>query len=174
MLLKAKTIALLGLMLAIAVVLVLLGSFIEMNTLFFLGIAGVTVGIAIREAGVRLGIGYYIAAVLLTFILGPNKLYCITFAGIGLYVVAVEIMRRTLLKKGSRILSGVVKFILYNIMYIPMLLLAPSFIYTGELNTWVLLLVWVAGQILLLVFDYAYELFITKYWTSIRKKLNLE
>ena len=40
--------------------------------------------------------GFYLGAILLGVILAPNKLYCITFGAMGLYVVAIEFCWRHL------------------------------------------------------------------------------
>ena len=84
---KAKTMAFGGLLLALSVVFMALGSIIETSTLFLLAAASFFVGIVVREFGLRAGAAFYIAAVLLGFITAPNKFYVITFAAMGFYPV---------------------------------------------------------------------------------------
>ena len=81
---KARTLAFGGLLLALTVVFMALGSIIETSTLFLLAAASFFVGIVIREFGLRAGAAFYIAAVLLGFITAPNKFYVLTFAAMGL------------------------------------------------------------------------------------------
>ena len=70
---KARTLAFGGLLLALTVVFMALGSIIETSTLFLLAAASYFVGIVVREFGLRAGAAFYIAAVLLGFITAPNK-----------------------------------------------------------------------------------------------------
>ena len=87
---KAKTMAFGGLLLALTVVCMALGSVIETSTLFLLAAASFFVGIVIREFGLKAGAAFYIAAVLLGFITAPNKFYVLTFAAWGLYIWGIE------------------------------------------------------------------------------------
>ena len=78
---KAKTMAFSGLLLALTVIFMVLGSVIETSTLFLLAAASFFVGIIIREFGLRIGAAFYAAGVILGFITAPNKFYVFTFAG---------------------------------------------------------------------------------------------
>ena len=60
---KAKQMAFGGLILAVTVVCMTLGSVIETNTLFLLAAAAFFVGIVIREFGLRTGAAFYLAAI---------------------------------------------------------------------------------------------------------------
>ena len=94
--LKAKTIAFGGLLLALTVVFMALGSLIETGTLSLLAAASYFVGIVVREFGLRMGGTFYIAAVLLGLITAPNKFYVLTFAAMGLYIWGIEAVWRAL------------------------------------------------------------------------------
>ena len=59
---NAKKMAFGGLLLALTIVCMVLGSVIESNTLFLLAAASYFVGIFIREAGMRTGGAFYLAA----------------------------------------------------------------------------------------------------------------
>ena len=74
---NAKKMALGGLLLAMTEIFLLLGSVIEMNTLFLLAVASYFIGIMIREAGMGTGIAFYIAGVLLGILLTPNIFMCV-------------------------------------------------------------------------------------------------
>ena len=87
---KARTLAFGGLLLALSVVFMALGSIIETSTLFLLAAASFFVGIVVREFGLRAGAAFYIAAVLLGFITAPNKFYVLTFAAMGFYIWGIE------------------------------------------------------------------------------------
>ena len=68
--LKAKRAAFGGLLLAMTVIFMFLGSVIETNTLFLLAAASFFVGVVFREFGQMTGLAFYLSAVLLGFLLG--------------------------------------------------------------------------------------------------------
>ncbi len=173
--LNAKKLAFLGLLLAFDVILLILSGIIEFNTLFLLAAASFCVGIAIREAGKNMGLGFYLGSILLGLILAPNKLYCITYAGMGLYVVLIEYFYDRLSKfQGNRLrLYWVIKFVVFNVMYLPMLLLMPKLIYTGKINSIIIVVLFVAGQLVLFLYDRAYDYFQRHIWGKLRIHLKL-
>ena len=87
---KARMTAFSGLLLALSVVCMALGSVIETNTLFLLAAASYFVGIIIREFGMKAGVAFYLADILLGFLVTPNKFYVISFAAMGFYILAAE------------------------------------------------------------------------------------
>ncbi|WMJ88997.1 hypothetical protein [Anaerocolumna sp. MB42-C2] len=178
MFLNAKKLSFLGLLLACAVLMVILSGLLEFNTLFLLAGASFGVGIAIRECGLRFGFGFYIASIFLSFFLAPNKFYCITFAAMGFYLVAAEFIYHKLSyvkwDMGKRLLIlWVIKFLIFNIMFIPTLIFLPKLFYQGEMNTLLLAASIFIGQISLLVYDKAYSYFQKFIWGKIRGKLHL-
>ncbi len=180
MFLKAKTLALLGLLLAFSVLMVIFSAIFEFNTLFLLAAAGICVGIAIRETGQYGGTAFYIASVLLSLMLSPNKLYALTYSGMGLYIVIVSYITKALFgaeRKNDRSLSGkrlslwLIKLLVFNLVYLPFLYFAPTLIYTGKLNYYVYAGLIIGGQVLLVVFDRAYWFFMWNYWEKYRNRL---
>ena len=123
---KAKKMAFGGLLLALTIVCMVLGSVIESNTLFLLAAASYFVGIIIRETGMRTGAAFYIAAVLLGFIVAPNKIYVVSFAAMGFYILAAEqafvMLGRTEARVNRKALFWAIKYIIFNILYIPALI----------------------------------------------------
>lgn len=169
---KAKRIATAGLLVAFTVVLVLLSSYIESSSLFFLVAAAFCVGIAIREWGVWFGFAFLIASMVLNLIIAPNKLYCITFAGIGLYIWLYELIWKWIansekMKKRNLVLwFG--KYAVFNVLYVPTLFLAPELLFTGKVNGIFVLAMLLLGQVALLIFDYAYRYFQSHIWGKMR------
>lgn len=178
MLLSSKKMAFLGLLLAVDVILVVLSSILEFNTLFLLGAASFCVGIAIREAGLRFGFGFFLASLLLGFILSPNKLYCITYAAMGLYLLIDEYAFDRLVNvrrlKNNKELLWVIKYISFNAMYLPIILFLPRLLFGGKLNFLMYGMLIVLGQIVLFIYDRAYDYFQRYIWGRIRKKLNFK
>ena len=177
MLLNAKKLAFLGLLLAVTVLLISLSGILEFNTLFLLGAASFGVGIAVRESNIRYATGFYLAAILLGLILAPNKLYCITFAVMGIYILVIEFSFDRLTNLKGNIsrekLYWIIKYITFNIFYIPMVIFLPKLIYQGEISTLILAIMIIAGQVVLFVYDMAYRYFQRFIWGKLRSKLTL-
>jgi len=172
---RSNRIAILGLLLAIAVIMIVLSGTIEMSTLFFLAGASFCVGIAIREYGLQMGIAFLIASVILGFLLAPNKLYCITYSVMALYILISEIIW-TEVSKSQRIqnpikLFSFLKYIVFNILYIPSILIAPKLVYPGEISIWILIAMVAGGQIGLFLFEKVYCYFQSQIWGKFRKSL---
>lgn len=175
MFLKAKKVAFLGLLLAITVLLVVFSGIIEFNTLFLLIAASFLVGIAIREAGISLGTGFYIGSILLSLTLAPNKVYCFTFAALAFYILSREFIFEKLAHskgKGNKIiLFWILKYVVFNCIYLSILFLFPKIIYGGEISHRILVFFIIGGQIGVFLFDEAYNYFQKYIWEKFRGKL---
>ena len=115
---KARMTAFSGLLLALSVVCMALGSVIETNTLFLLAAASYFVGIIIREFGMKAGVAFYLADILLGFLVTPNKFYVISFAAMGFYILAAEGSWRFLGKSSEKMQKSwifwVMKYVVFN------------------------------------------------------------
>lgn len=176
MYLKSKRIAVLGLLLALAVVMIILSGVIEMSTIFFLAAASFCVGIAVREYGIRMGAGFFFASVILGFLLAPQKLYLITYSMMALYILLSELLWIWLYKK-SKFKDPVqafrfLKYIVFNIIYVPTVITAPRLVYEGDIDTWIMAAIIVGGQIALFLFEKAYCYFQSQVWGKFRKNLD--
>ena len=172
---KAKTMAFGGLLLALTVVFMALGSIIETSTLFLLAAASFFVGIVVREFGLRVGAAFYIAAVLLGFITAPNKFYVITFAAMGFYIWGIEAVWKWLEKrhemKKRTIFFWVSKYVIFNIMYVPIVFLFRDLLFTQAIPDMAMAGVIAGGQIALLIYDRAYDYVQRHIWSKLRKRL---
>lgn len=174
---KTKKLALTGMLGAFVIVLLVLGTVIESNTLFVMAAASFCVGIVIREWGLLSGAVFLVSCIFLGFLLVPNKLYCITFSAMGLYLLFAEglweyVAGRTQLKRKNLVL-WVGKYIFFNCIYLTMLLVFPSLIVAQRLTGWLFVLVVFAGQVALFIYDYAYRYFQGSIWERVRKKLHI-
>lgn len=172
---KAKTMAFGGLLLALSVVCMALGSVIETNTLFLLAAASYFVGIMIREFGMKTGIAFYAADVLLGFLIAPNRFYVLSFAGMGLYILLTEAVWRGMAKE-KRVqipaLFWAAKYVIFNIMYIPVLLFFQEILFGGKQVSqmmWAGMLI--GGQIGLLLYDRAYDYVQAAVWPKLRHRM---
>ena len=172
---KAKRIAVSGLMLALTVVFISMGSIIETNTLFLLAAASYFVGIIIREFQIKTGFAFYLAGVLLGFMVSPNKLYVITYAAMGLYILIAEIVWKRLENVDTRknrkaILIGI-KYFVFNIMYIPIIVLFNDVLFVRKISPVIMIGLIVAGQIGLFIYDRAYMYVQGNIWNKLRGRM---
>lgn len=170
---KAKKMALGGLLLALTVICMVLGSIIETGTLFLLAAASFFVGIIFREFGGKMGAAFYLAGVLLGAMLAPNKFYVMTYAAMAVYILAVEIVWELIgnwnvdIKKKKRVFL-IAKYAIFNLIYLPAVLFFQELLFGRTLSPWILAGVLIAGQVVLFVYDCAYEYVQREVWGKIR------
>ncbi|HCX60941.1 hypothetical protein [Sedimentibacter sp.] len=164
MLLKSK-IAYLGVLLGLNQLFIILSSIIETNTIILFAGAALLVGVVIVEFGGKSGLLFYAASCLLGFFLSFNKFEFITYvAFFGLYSYIKHLLEIKVKNKNTLFLT---KIIFFNFALIIMYLVIRLFI-TIKLTWWMIL----AGQILFIVYDYAFSIFINYYITTIKPKIS--
>lgn len=172
---KAKTMAFSGLLLALTVIFMVLGSVIETSTLFLLAAASFFVGIIIREFGLRIGAAFYAAGVILGFITAPNKFYVFTFATMGLYIWGREAAWRWIVRhvreEKSRTAFLLFKYGIFNLVYIPIVVIFREMLFAKAVSTPILVGVMIAGQIGILIYDKAYDYVQVRLWGKMRGRV---
>lgn len=164
---KAKQIAFLGVLAAICVLLVYGGTVLAWNTLFLLCAASLCLGVAIKECGIRLGFGFFLCVTILSFFLTPEKMHCVTLFFLNLFVFLKELLESKWNRK-FRYFS----IIVFNVIYIPVLVFAPRLIYTGKISTPLLIGLWIGGQIGFLLYVRVYNSALNHFWINFRKNLS--
>ncbi len=175
--LGTRKLSFLGLLLAFTEILIILSGVLEFNTLFLLAAAAFCVGIAFRESNLRFAFGFYLASIILGFLLAPNKLYCITYGAMAIYLLIAEFSydKLALVKSFNtrRQLLWVIKYIAFNLMYIPALLFLPALFYEGDINKNFIVGFILVGQIALFIYDLAYNYFQRFVWGKMRSNFKL-
>lgn len=160
---------------ALAVVLIILSGILDFNTLFFLAAAAFFIGIMIREYGLLHGAAFFAGCLILGFLLAPQKLYCITYAMMGIYVLAAEGLWQFLGTrpgwKRRKMILAAGKLAVFNIMYLPALWLYPGLFFAGEIPHAMLLFFVLGGQAAWFLYDRAYEYFLVQMWEQVRGKI---
>lgn len=174
---NAKKMAFGGVLLAMTLLCMLLGSILETNTLFLLALASYFVGIVIREFGMGTGGAFYVAGVLLGMFLAPNKFYVCSYAAMALYILVIEFVwlriGKMKMRNPDRIakLFWGIKFLAFNVIYLPMILGFGQFLFARKLSGWMLAAVILGGQLGLFLYDRAYEYVQVYLWGRLRKYL---
>ena len=157
----SKKVAYGGMLLALNSIFLILVNIVPINTLFLLGLASLPMAIVIMEYGPKSGVVFYIASLLLSFIIMTNKaqwiLYTFTFGIYGLVKYIIEkdrsfIQEYTLKLLSANILILITYFILKNFVYIP-------------INIFTILIFEVA----FIIYDFVYSRFVDFYNDRLRK-----
>ena len=147
--LNTKKIAFAGVMLALTEVGIALGSVIETNTLFLLAAASFFVGIVIQEFGLKSGAGFLLAGIIETIW---------HFSGRASGWIR------------SRNFFWLMKYLVFNVLYIPGLIYFWSMLSEKKTAKGIMLMSVVFGQFILFVFDKTYEYAMGKIWKENRHK----
>ena len=157
----SKKIAYSGVLLALNLILLILINIIPINTLFLMGLASLPISIIIMEYGPKSGFVFYIASVILGFIVINSKfqwvLNTFTFSVYGLIKYLIEKDRPIYIEYFLKILFAnisilIVYFILKSFVYIP-------------INLFTIL----TFEVLFIVYDNMYSLFIEYYNKRFKK-----
>lgn len=144
-----------GLLLSINIILLLLINVIPINTLFLMGLASLPISIVIMEWGPKSGIAFYIASVVLGFIVMANKahwiIYILTFGLYGIVKYMIE-------KDRSIYIEYLLKIVFVNIIIAVIYFLLKPFVYI-QINVITILLF----EVVFIVYDHVYTLFIEYY-----------
>lgn len=184
--LRSGHIAWCGVIMAISVILQISAGVIETSSFFLLAAASFLTGCIERKCGIKMAAGFSVGAVILGFILAPQKLYCFTYAGFCVYVLVAEYFRRKKeLCQNSELkrnltdnlrVQYIIKGILYHILLIVAVFISVkiggfAFVFSSEfiekIKTTPLYIVIIAGiiavELLWLIFDKAYIFFQERY-----------
>lgn len=162
-----------GLLLALTVICMVMGSVIETGTLFLLAAASFFVGVIFREFGGKTGAAFYLAGVLLGMILAPNKFYVATYGAMGLYILVVEIAGDLLggwsadIRKKTVVL-WVIRYVVFDLIYIPAVLFLQELLFGRTLSLGVIAGILAAGQAGLWLYDGAYRYVQREIWGKMR------
>lgn len=175
--LGAKKLAFLGLLMAVTVVLIILSGVLNFNTLFLLAAASFCVGIAFRECGIKIASGFCAGSIILGFLLAPDKFNCITFTAMGIYILASEFCYDKVQfikeRKNQQLALWLVKYLIFDLMYIPTVIFLPRLFYEGNMKTGFILWLLLMGQVVLFFYDMAYVYFQSYIWGKLRHNLKL-
>lgn len=173
---NAKKVALSGLMLAVTMICIYLGSIIETNTLFLLAAASYMTGIIYREMGRKKAFAFLLAAIFMGFFLSPNKFYVFSYAAMGTYILLTELaydwVGNLHYERNKRRLLWGIKYLIFNVLYLSMIFLFGKMLIMQELSPTFTVLLLIAGQAGLWIYDRAYGYVQSVLWNKLRKRLD--
>jgi len=167
---KTYKMALSGILGALAVICLFLATVLPTSRLSFYALSSFFISIVIIETGTKAGWLFYIATSLLSVILVPNKLeiipYVIFFGIYGIIKYHIE-------KINKLIVEYILKFTYFNLcMAAAVLFIRQVFIESIKIQLpWWLIIA--AFEVVFLVYDLAYTMFIAYYKDKLRKRIRL-
>ena len=160
----SRKIAYSGILLAVDVLLFIMLNVLQTNTLFLLGLASLPIAVIIMNWGPKTGAVFYIASVIFGFMVINNKahwvIYVFTFGIYGLIKYLVEQDRPVYVEY-------VLKLIYANVALAIVYFIVKQFVYVPK--QWYLILLF---EVVFLVYDYAYSLFIDYYNQKLKRIIN--
>ena len=159
---KTYAVAAAAVMSALSVLLLLVGTLISPNTLFFSALAAYLIGYTVNKYGLKYGCAQLVVCVLLDFFVNPNKLNWILYLCLGGYIFVGE----AIFQKWNRVRDERKRFrvqlmcnwILFNMIYIPLLTMCRGLLFSEDVSVGFAVL-WFAGQVGWFLYDKAYRFF---------------
>jgi hypothetical protein len=163
---STKKIALSGMLSALSVMLMLIGSLFQTLDLTAAAAAGFTVVFAMIELGIRYAYAVYTVSSILAILLLPNKSPALIFAVFGgLY----PIMKAYLQRIRSKWLSYIAKLAVFNLLF-SAIITAGKYIFMLSDDFYSFgLVMYLLGNIAFILYDYALDKIILLYIVKIKK-----
>ncbi len=115
-----------GVLLALCQILLVLAGTFSYSSLSLTLLAALTVGVAILIAGPGGGAAFFAAAMILGWFLTPDRTHLWLFAAVGGYQLFLETLQPRLLMRCPIWLVWVIKLVLFNLIFLPILLLVSQ------------------------------------------------
>lgn len=164
---KIVTTTYLGIMLALSVALLFFSSFVPGIELTLYALASFFIGFAIVEEGAKAGIMLYVATILLSLLIVPNKLGLIPYILLfGLYGII-----KFYIEKCKKLpVEIILKLVFFNgIMAVGLFFFKEMFMMDIVLPQIPILLIVLGVELIFLLYDYLYTQVIVFYMRNIRK-----
>jgi len=169
---SSKKIALNGILAALAVICIFLATILPTSRLSFYALSSFLIAIIIIEYDAKTAFIFYIVTNIISFFLIPDKIkiipYSIFFGIYGIVKYYIE-------KINKIVLEYVLKYIYFNVCVLVLFLLFKDLI-VADLNIDIKYLLWIGFlvmEIIFILYDYIYSLFIQYYIKKLRRYLKM-
>lgn len=166
---KVKRITLSGILLAFTVICVFLAATLPTSKLSLYAISSLFIAIIIIEFGSKAGWAFYLASSILSVVLVPRLevIPFVVFFGVyGLVKLYIERLH-------SRITEYILKFAYFNVCLVLGLVFLKELILNGVNLTAPVYIVAAILEVVFVLYDYIYTLFVRFYGTQLKQKLRL-
>ena len=164
---RTGMIATLAIMAAVSTILLVLGTLISINTVFFTAMAAFIVGIIVVKYGFGAGLMLYIGCALLDLLLNPDKFHVLLYVAMAGFTLLAEGSYKLLEKKvpdpkKRNIIHIACRIVVFMAGYIPLIVFIPRlFLAKTALDQfyqedWIVYVMIGIGFIAFIVYDLAY------------------
>jgi len=168
--LTTKRVALSGILIALTVIVLFLATTLPTSRLSLYALSSFFISIVIIEYGIKNGWFFYLASLILTFIVIPNKIglipFVIFFGIYGLVKFYIERLNRIAVEY-------VLKVIFFNMSLVIGIFFVKEFFLESiniRIPLWAIIAVL---EIVFVIYDYVYSLFIQYYKAKVRKIIGM-
>ena len=165
--LKTREIAFLGMLLALCQILLVLAGTFSYSSLSLTVLSALTVGVAILISGPGGATAFFAAAMILGWFLAPDRTHLWLFAAVGAYQLFLETLQPKLLMKCPIWLVWVIKLGLFNLIFLPLLLIVPQ-LFIEESPAFMTVVFAVLANVVMVLFDSLYFRLKFRYGPRIR------
>ncbi|WP_195987248.1 DUF2232 domain-containing protein [Clostridium sp. D53t1_180928_C8] len=179
---KAKDIALGGILVALTIIVLYATSILPISTLAILTVASALIPVCIIRSNVQTSIFVYIASSLIAFLLVPINISFLYFIFFGAYGIVKYFVERIRKEK----LEIVFKLVFFNIVFIVAFVIMQNILginimdglealignfFDASARTVSFIILWIVAQPIFLIYDYAMTMIITFYMERIHKNI---
>lgn len=166
----SKKISLSGIMLALVVVILFAATTLPTSRLSLYTISSFFISILIIEFGVKAGWIFYISSCILTLIVLPDKLGLLPY----IFFFGIYGMIKFYIERFNKLaLEYILKIVFFNICLFSGLFFIKKFLFNGieiKLPIWLMI---IALEIIFIIYDYVYTLFIQYYNQKLKRILKI-
>lgn len=163
---KIKKITLAGMMSALSVLIMLVGSFFQSLDLSVAAAAGLTVVFAMIEMGKKYAFAIYGVSSLLAFLLLPHKPPALFFAAFaGLY----PILKAYLQSIKNKWLSFAAKLAVFNFFFSAIIFIGKSILFLPDDFYTFGIMIYILGNVTFVIYDFALDKLIILYTLKIKR-----
>lgn len=169
---RTKSVAVGGLLIALTLISLFLATILPTNRLSFYALSSFPVAVIVLEYGIKRGWTFYAASSLLALILIPNKLatvpFIVFFGVYGVLKYHIELLRNLYLEFGLKL--G------YFTLWLAVAFFMAQEVFLGGASLLAKFPLWLLAlglEVVFLLYDYVYTLFIQYYNTRLKKILKL-
>ena len=164
---RTKMVATLGVMAAISTILLILGTLISINTVFFTAMAAFLVGIVVVKYGFGAGLMLFLGCSALDLILNPDKFHVLLYLAMAGFVLLGEGSYKILEKKIAdpkkrNLIHLICRIVVFFAAYMPLAIFIPRLFLTNEAwmkfygQDWIYWALPGVGVVAFVVYDLAY------------------
>lgn len=167
---KTKRLSLSGILLTLTIISLFMATIMPTNKVSFYVLSSFFVSIIIMEFGVKAGWIFYFTSCLLAFVIIPDKLRVIPFI---LFFGVYGVIKFHIEKINNIVIEYILKIIYFNLFLLGAFFIAKQLFFKDlaiNLPLWGIV---IALEIVFIIYDYVYTLFVRYYNDKLKKLLKI-